>query len=103
MYGVSVSQKQSATIVPESVTSLTLDGSEFGSPQLPLLLPGSSSHLVPSLVSDRSISHKRSCTPTLACTIAHEVYPQVAKLRVGKAADKIDSNPGQGLSSGCAL
>ncbi|KAJ0123011.1 hypothetical protein J7T55_011473 [Diaporthe amygdali] len=25
-----------ATIVPESVTSLTLDGSEFGNPQLPL-------------------------------------------------------------------
>lgn len=33
--------RNNATIVPESVTSSTLDGSEFGSAQLPLLLLGS--------------------------------------------------------------
>lgn len=33
--------RNKAAIVPESVTSLTLDGSEFGSAKLPLLLLGS--------------------------------------------------------------
>lgn len=35
-FGSTAAPEANATIVPESVTSLTLDGSEFGNPQLPL-------------------------------------------------------------------
>lgn len=45
--GLGVGQRQCRPRSSLSLTSSTLDGSEFGSPQLPLLLPGSPSHPVP--------------------------------------------------------
>lgn len=67
--------RDKATIVPESVTSSTLDGSEFGSPQLPLLLLGSSSHPVPCLVSHTfcpSCPSCPSCPGGCHCDILHK-------------------------------